>query len=396
MFRITRCMLERQRRHGKKFIIPNGMTFDQISEHIGDPHTKQEIMRNKAYADISTASETAGQNLIDNFDWQKKREQHLLKRHNGDIYAALEEFVTKSPESATQQLKSRAIDKKIYEEIFQEQHGKRIKHGLRKGLQWEHWIAHGDDSRPITKASDKAQIMFGMGGDVRLMASAKVPEHFPNDVNLGAANNHKERRRAKSVFEIPLIGRTNVGKSSLLNSLLNTHVADYDCTPGTTLACNFYDVAGQMRFVDCPGYGHVSPVRAPTPTIEMAQATMRRYLHQVSEGKRNCPRVLLCISADLGIHAGDKKMVELLEQLRIRFTVVMTKTDEVEIRRLARMIDYTRCQLVHYQHCEELMLTSASSLAGIMKLQNLIGSFGSRKQDSATGYLEDVDFKKIM
>ncbi|CCW65355.1 unnamed protein product [Phytomonas sp. EM1] len=72
----------------------------------------------------------------------------------------------------------------------------------------------------------------------------------------------------------------------------------------------------------------------------------------------------------------DVKYCQLLEEWGIPFSVVLCKTDAAPIRFLARLADYTRCQLVHFDQCKELMLTSSLRLAGIDKMQDLIASMG--------------------
>jgi GTP-binding protein len=367
----------------KKVVLPNSLKFSEIANHLGG-RAAQDINRRRAFHEFAHNTDKAADKFISSFEWQRRREEALLRKHNGNIYNAVEEFIRPGL-SATKQLEALPLDKKIVEEIYQEQHGKRFQRTLRKGEHWERWIARGEDSRPIGKASTRAQLTFGMGGSIRLLSSARIPEDFPKVEKSG---------KKKSIFEIPIIGRTNVGKSCLMNALLNSFVAEYDCTPGTTLSCNFYDIAKRLRLVDMPGYGYVSPLRAPVTTVECAQSTMKQYLHMASEGKRNVPRVLLCISGDLGLHQADHTFLELLESLRLNFTVVMTKTDEVQIKRLVRIVDYTRCQLVHYRYCQELMMVSSLRLCGITKLQNLIGNIGSRK--TAPMDEDDIDLKRVM
>lgn len=89
--------------------------------------------------------------------------------------------------------------------------------------------------------------------------------------------------------------------------------------------------------------------------------------------RRPIQRVFLCASSR-GLQHLDWHYCDLLESLGISFTVVLTKTDAAPIRFLARLTDYTRCRLVQYRFCKELMLTSALRLSGIDKMQHLIGS----------------------
>ena len=380
----------------QKIGIPNGLEFSHIAQRLGGP-MQRDLRRKIAYDDMRVRTEVASEKFLDNFNTQKKREKVLLDRHDGDIHRAIEDFIQPST-SKNKMLKARPFDSKIVEEIYQEQHGRRFHRQQRKGVDWEKWIARGDTHVPVGKASERAQLLFGMGGQIQLTRAARCPEEFPPTISKKQGESRSALRTLRrGCFEIPFIGRTNVGKSSLLNSLLNTHVAEYDCTPGTTLCTNFYTVGHHMRLIDTPGYGHVSPLRSPEARVEAAQSMLRAYLRQVSDGQRFCPRVIVCISSELGIHAKDKYYLEFLDQLKVPFSVVMTKTDEVPIKRLIRMTDLTRCQLVHYPGCVELMLTSALQLSGIRRLQNLIGTFARKPSDSPIELEpENVNFNRIV
>lgn len=98
---------------------------------------------------------------------------------------------------------------------------------------------------------------------------------------------------------------------------------------------------------------------------------------------RPVKRVFLCVSSR-GLQHVDWAYCDFLESLGVPFSVVLTKTDAAPIRFLARLADYTRCRLVHYRYCKELMLTSSLRLAGIDKMQNLISSMARQTTHSGT------------
>lgn len=91
---------------------------------------------------------------------------------------------------------------------------------------------------------------------------------------------------------------------------------------------------------------------------------------------RNLRRVLVCVPAH-GMQHLDYAYCDLLESYQIPFSVVLTKTDAAPIRFLARLTDYTRSQLVRYTQCKEILLTSSLRIAGIDKVQELLGSFAA-------------------
>ncbi|KAG8343037.1 putative 50S ribosome binding GTPase putative Dynamin family [Trypanosoma vivax] len=257
------------------------------------------------------------------------------------------------------------------------------------------------------------------------------------------------------VPEIAFIGRTSSGKSSLVNALVNAMIAPYGHLQGTTNSVNFYSIANRVVLVDCPGYGYYNPMETPQVDAENAVATMRAYLAACSpyskehmkgdvsnvsvtslqvkgcptgyntpvnvgsstggkyksslhcrnseeKHKRGCDssvrvtrpikRVLVCVSAR-GLQHGDLAYLDHLESLALPFSVVLTKTDAAPIRFLARLADHTRCQLVHYKHCKELFLASSLRLAGIDKIQNLIGGV-ALEEDKLHG--ATTDFSSIV
>lgn len=120
----------------------------------------------------------------------------------------------------------------------------------------------------------------------------------------------------------------------------------------------------------------------PTPTSFSSFSTSllhdddHHHQHSASyslSSIRPLKRVFLCASSR-GLQHLDWEYCQVLESLEIPFSVILTKTDAAPIRLLARLTDYTRCRLVQYRYCKELMLTSALRLSGIDKVQHLMGS----------------------
>ena len=354
---------------------------------------QNDITRRMAFANLKSNADQRKQQIIANYDWQSRRENVLLKKYDGDITQAIHEHVMPSS-SKSKLIREMPFDKKIMEEIYAEQHGKRAHRRLRSELQWERWIAKGDENVPVSRACEKAQLAFGMGKEIELLCAARTPEEFP-DYRFRKIRGKAYKSKSK-VFEIPFVGRTNVGKSSLINSLLNTYCADYDSSPGTTLTANFYCLGSRMTLVDMPGYSYISPLRAPEQRIQSVHELVKSYMREVADEKRYCPRVFVCVHAKLGIHGPDKYFIDMLEEMKITFSVVLTKTDEVEIKRLVRITAYARNQLMNYSCCEELMLASALQLSGIQKIQNLMSHFGPKYSNGeSTPDADEIDVNRI-
>ena len=378
----------------RKVVIPSNLSLHEIGSYIGGS-MKDDISRRAAFTKLKSAAEEKKQSMLDNFNWQRRRENVLIKKFDGDVCQAIQEHVAPSS-SKNRMINQMPFEKKIMEEIYAEQHGKRAHRKLRSELQWERWIAKGDENVPVSRACEKAQLAFGMGKEIELLCTARVPEEFPTYNFRGKGGRVVFTRKSK-VFEIPFIGRTNVGKSSLINALLNTYVADYDSSPGTTITANFYCLGKRMTLVDMPGYSYISPLRAPEARIQSVHKLIKSYLHEIADNKRCCPRVFVCLHAKLGVHGADKYFLDMLEGMKVPFSVILTKTDEVDIKRLVRVTAYTRNTLMNLSHCEELTLASALHLSGIQKIQNLLSHFGP-KNHLDSGALEDgeLDINRIV
>jgi GTP-binding protein EngB required for normal cell division len=336
-----------------------------------------------------------------------RRQEALVEKFG--VEGAVRETLQPTGISFNKELQSRPLDRKILEEIYRGLHGRRVERKLKRGVSWEHWISKGDGTAPVFNTSKKAQQTFGYGGKLKKIISATHEKQFPS-TNVFDQQKGGKRRRSNAppyqgastndahtspssgqIPEVAFIGRTSSGKSSLINALLNSFICPYGHLQGTTKSCDFYSVAGKLTVVDLPGYGYFNPLSASQLDAENAIRVMKQYLHECSQlddvdqfsggnhrgapsaqlVRRNIKRVFVCISSR-GMQQMDIQYLELLEKNRIPFSVVLTKTDRAPIRFLARLADFTRCQLVHYKHCKELFLVSSLRLAGVDKIQDLI------------------------
>lgn len=306
-----------------------------------------------------------------------RKHAKLIAEHGID--GAVRETLSPSATSFSQDIKNRPLDKKIVEEIYKGLHGKRIERKLKKGVHWEHWIAKGEGTAPVYNTSAKAKQTFGYGGQLRCVAHAKHESMFP----------------AVGAPEIAFIGRTSSGKSSLINALVNAFVCPYGHLQGTTSSCDFYSIAGKVTLVDLPGYGYYNPIQCSQLDAENAIRAMKEYLKRGDPSHpqhRNIKRVYLCVSAR-GLQHLDLHYLAMLDELRVPFGVILTKTDQSPVRWLAKLTDFVRCQLVHYRHCEELFLVSSLRLAGIDKIQEQIASVSLTKSG---GENLSMDFDRIV
>jgi GTP-binding protein len=164
--------------------------------------------------------------------------------------------------------------------------------------------------------------------------------------------------------EAAFAGRSNVGKSSLINALTGQHhLARTSNTPGRTQQINLFELGGRLILADLPGYGYA---RAPKDAAAGWQRMVRDYLR----GRSVLQRVCLLIDARHGAKASDREIMGLLGESAVAFQAVLTKSDLVGARDLADGIVQLRRELerTHGAH-PEVIATSARSGAGIERLR---------------------------
>ena len=132
--------------------------------------------------------------------------------------------------------------------------------------------------------------------------------------------------------EMAFAGRSNVGKSSLINALVKQRgLARTSNTPGRTQELNFFEAPGVALFlVDMPGYGFAE---APKAKVEAWTKLVRDYLR----GRATLLRVLLLIDARHGLKSADRAMMELLDEAAVSYQAVLTKADKIKPPRLAEV-----------------------------------------------------------
>lgn len=168
-------------------------------------------------------------------------------------------------------------------------------------------------------------------------------------------------------IEICFAGRSNVGKSSLINALTGRKgLARASNTPGRTQEINFFTLGERFYLVDLPGYGFAE---APKAVVEKWQTLLRAYL----SGRPTLRRVMLLIDARHGIKAVDEELMALLNRSAVTFQVVLTKADKPRGDGLETSIAQVKERLAkHPAAFPEILLTSSESGAGIEHLRAVI------------------------
>jgi GTP-binding protein len=171
--------------------------------------------------------------------------------------------------------------------------------------------------------------------------------------------------------EVAFAGRSNVGKSSLLNALTGRHaLARVSAAPGRTRQLNFFDLAGRLMLVDMPGYGYA---RAPRDVKADWQGLMFDYLR----GRPNLRRVMLLLDARVEVKQADTAVLELLDRAAVAFQIVLTKSDAMKPPALDRKRqEAVGLARAHPAAHPEVLVTSSETGQGIPELRAALERLG--------------------
>jgi len=169
-----------------------------------------------------------------------------------------------------------------------------------------------------------------------------------------------------TVPEIAFCGRSNVGKSSLLNALTGRRaIARASVTPGRTQELNFFEVGEPtlFRLVDMPGYGFA---KAPVKVVERWKTLVKSYLR----GRQVLARNLVLVDSRHGLKDVDREMMRMLDEAAVGYRIVLTKADKVKASELERVANKVAEEARrHPAAYPELHLTSAEKGMGIAALR---------------------------
>ena len=170
-------------------------------------------------------------------------------------------------------------------------------------------------------------------------------------------------------MEICFAGRSNVGKSSLINALTGTKaLARASNTPGRTQEINYFEQGPDLYLVDLPGYGYAN---APLEKVKQWQRLLKQYL----SGRQTLRRAFVLIDTRHGVKSVDEEILSLLDSSAVTFQVVMTKADKVRAAERDKVLEQVRKALSkHPAAYPEIVLTSSEKGDGIETLRAIVAT----------------------
>lgn len=170
-------------------------------------------------------------------------------------------------------------------------------------------------------------------------------------------------------LEVCFAGRSNVGKSSLINALTGRKtLARASNTPGRTQEINYFALGDARYMVDLPGYGYAE---APVAVVAKWQALLRLYL----AGRQTLRRAFVLIDARHGVKAVDEEILILLDRSAVTYQAVLTKADKISLTERDAVIEQVKAALgKHPAAYPEIVVTSSEKGDGIETLRAIIAT----------------------
>ena len=198
--------------------------------------------------------------------------------------------------------------------------------------------------------------------DAETLEAARVLFAHPVEFMMGAVA--IEGLPAPDLPEVAFAGRSNVGKSSLINAITGrTHLARASNSPGRTREVNFFVADHRLRLVDLPGYGFA---RASRTDVKKFQNLGRDYLR----GRPNLKRAYLLIDARHGLKDVDEEALAAFDTAAVSYQIILTKADKIGVREVAAVTERTLAQIAKRPAAfPRVLATSAEKGTGIPELR---------------------------
>lgn len=177
-------------------------------------------------------------------------------------------------------------------------------------------------------------------------------------------------------MEIAFAGRSNVGKSSLINALTGrSTLARTSHTPGRTQQLNFFDLNGRLSLVDMPGYGFAAAAKTKI-------SAWTNLIHDYLRGRANLARVYVLVDSRHGFKTIDDEILKTLDSAAVSYQIILTKIDELKPDELKQVIDRTTQHIIRSPAAfPEVLPTSSRKGIGIAEFRASIARLMAERGD---------------
>lgn len=181
---------------------------------------------------------------------------------------------------------------------------------------------------------------------------------------IGAVS--KEQFPKNFIPEVAFVGRSNVGKSSLINAITNSQISRISKTPGRTKELNFFNIANKINFVDMPGYGFAR-------TTEDERRKLHNMIYDYLFLNKNLKILFLLIDSRRGIGTYDLDFMEILDELSVSYQIVLTKTDKVNHIEVVKLVDSIKVESTNHSTMNlDVLTVSRKKGYGIIEMRDII------------------------
>ncbi len=177
--------------------------------------------------------------------------------------------------------------------------------------------------------------------------------------------------------EVCFIGRSNVGKSSLINALFERrNLARTSKTPGRTQELNFFSLGESSYIVDLPGYGYA---KASKDKRSDWQTLIKSYIAE----RRSLKRVFTLVDARHGLKDNDREFFSFLDTYAVNYQIILTKIDKIKKTEMPKLLDQINSKIEEHPACNpEFLMTSAIKKSGISEIRDVMFSILGLNQNN--------------